>query len=269
MSGNDLRAECERLARRIADAMANKPAAEAWELLEQLGSLTQQCVERIVEAEAQIAELKRELFGPESDRLSPQQEDQLKQVIDDMKAEAERAAPDSDQVLSEEEESSKRKPRKPASRRRHPMPGASGDRNHTIEPDLTPCPGCGKMPNRIGDEVTEEIDFIPARLIRRRMVRPKYACHCGEAGVAVAPLPPRLIPHSKLGLGLAMHIVLTRFDDHLSFYRLEQQFREHHAVDIPRQQMVQWIEHIANWLEPLVDTLSDHVALGYPEAARN
>ena len=52
------------------------------------------------------------------------------------------------------------------------------------------------------------------------------------------PLPPRLIPQSKLGLGLAVFIVLARFDDHLSYYRLEQQFRERHLVDIPRQQMV-------------------------------
>jgi transposase len=254
MSGKQLRAEYERLARRIADAMATKPAAEAWELLEQLGSLTQRCVQRIAEAEAQIADLKRELFGPKSDRLSPEQEDQLKQVIDDMKAEAERAAPDSDDVLSEEEERPKRK-RRPTPRRRHPMPVHLETETITIEPDLTPCPCCGKMLHRIGEEVTEEIDFIPARLIRRRIVRPKYACHCGDAGVAVAPLPPRLIPHSKLGLGLAVHIVLTRFDDHLSFYRLEQQFRERHAIDIPRQQMVQWIEHIANWLEPLVDRM--------------
>jgi transposase len=107
---------------------------------------------------------------------------------------------------------------------------------------------------RIG-KVSEEIDLIPARLIRRRTVRPKYACPCGEAGVAVAALPPRLIPQSKLGLGLAVFIVLARFDDHLSYYRLEQQFRERHGVEIPRQQMVQWIEHIANWLRPLVERM--------------
>jgi hypothetical protein len=69
--------------------------------------------------------------------------------------------------------------------------------------------------------------------------------------VAVAPLPPRLVPQSKLGLGLAVYIVLSRFDDHLSFYRLEQSFRERHGVIIPRQQMVQWVEHIAQWLQPI------------------
>jgi transposase len=68
-------------------------------------------------------------------------------------------------------------------------------------------------------------------------------------------LPPRLIPQSKLGLGLAVFIVLARFDDHLSYYRLEQQFRERHLVEIPRQQMVKWIEHIANWLRPLVERM--------------
>lgn len=265
MSGNPLRSEYERLVRRIADVLANKETAagEAWELLERLGSFTQQCVERIVEAEAQIAELKRELFGPKADRLSPEQEDQLKNVIDDMKAEAERPAPDSDQVLSDEEPP-KQKQRKQTPRRRHPMPAHLETETVTIEPDLEPCRCCGKIPNRIGEEVTEEIDFIPARLIRRRIVRSKYACHCGEAGVAVAPLPPRLIPHSKLGLGLAVHIVLTRFDDHLSYYRIEQQFRERHAIDIPRQQMVQWIEHVATWLEPLVERMwQNMLATGY------
>jgi hypothetical protein len=86
-------------------------------------------------------------------------------------------------------------------------------------------------------------------------VRPKYACACGEAGVAIAPLPPRLIPQSKLGLGLAVHLLLSRYDDHLSFYRLEQQLWERQHVVVPRQQMVQWIEHIAGWLRPIADAM--------------
>jgi len=138
---------------------------------------------------------------------------------------------------------------------RHPLPVELETETVTIEPDLSPCPCCGKMPGRIGEEVTEEIDIVPARLIRRRTVRPKYACNCGEAGVTIAPLPPRLIPQSKMGLGLAVHIVLARFDDHLSYYRLEQQFRERHHIDIPRQQMVQWVEYIATWLQPLAERM--------------
>jgi hypothetical protein len=73
--------------------------------------------------------------------------------------------------------------------------------------------------------------------------------------VAIAPLPPRLIPQSRLGLGLAVYVVLARFDDHLSFYWMERRFRERHGVAIPRQQMVQWVQHIANWLRPLYDAM--------------
>ena len=105
MSGKQLRAEYQRLARQIADALANKQAdgLDSWELLEQLRSLTEQCVEKLTEVEAQIAELKRKLFGPRADRLTPEQEEKLKNVLDDMEAEAKRSAPDSDQVLSEEQ----------------------------------------------------------------------------------------------------------------------------------------------------------------------
>jgi len=51
--------------------------------------------------------------------------------------------------------------------------------------------------------------LIPAKLIRRRMVRPKYGSRCGEAGVTIAPLLLRLIPQSKLALGLAAYTVLA------------------------------------------------------------
>jgi transposase len=125
----------------------------------------------------------------------------------------------------------------------------------TLEPERKICPCCGVEPQRIGEEVSEEFDLIPAKLIRRRTVRPKYACRCGEAGVAIAPLPPRLVPQSKLGLGLAVHIVLARYDDHLSFYNLERSFRERFATDIPRQQMVQWMEHIAQWLRSIYEAM--------------
>ena len=61
-----------------------------------------------------------------------------------------------------------------------------------------------------------------------------------------------------------MHILLTRYDDHLSFYRLEQQFAERHGVRVPRQQMVQWVEHLAGWLRPIYDAMwRDALGSGY------
>jgi len=263
MSHDELRAERERLKRQVEQLLAEKPQpwsdnVELRHLLEKLQALTQEYDEKLTEAEAQIAELKRELFGPKADRLTPEQQEQLSRLNQDLEADAQRPDAASDGVLDEDEEGQKKKKHSRTARRRgarHPLPAHLETETVTIEPEIKPCPCCGKMPERIGEEISEEIDFIPAKLVRRRTVRPKYACRCGEAGVAIAPLPPRLVPQSRLGLGLAVHVVLARYDDHLSFYRLEQQFRERHGIVIPRQQMVQWAQHIATWLLPIYDAM--------------
>jgi transposase len=219
----------------------------------------QEYEQRLAEAQAEIAELKRQLFGPKADRLSPEQQKQLDALGQDLDEHLKRPEPDGIEVLVDDAATAR--PRR-ARRVRHPLPAhletetiTLEPEGITLEPNPTACPRCARVPRRIGEEVTEEIDLVPAKLIRRRIVRPKYACGCDEHSVAIAPLPPRLIPQSRLGLGLAVHIVLARFDDHLSFYRLEQQFRERYGVAIPRQQMVQWAEHIATWLRPLYEAV--------------
>jgi len=212
------------------------------------------------EAQAIIADLRRQLFGVKADRLTPEQEAQLTALQQDLVAAGARPGPASDEVLVDERRAKRN------TRRRPPRGGPVTIETETItlEPEVTTCPCCGKPLQRIGEEVTEETDFIPAKLIQRRTVRPKYACRCGEAKVVIAALPPRLIPQSTLGLGLAVHILLTRYDDHLSFYRLEQQFWERHGVTIPRSQMVQWVEHLAGWLRPIYDAMwRDVLASGY------
>ena len=93
-------------------------------------------------------------------------------------------------------------------------------------------------------------------------MRRKYACRCGCGGVQVAPLPPRLLPQSKLGLGLAVYLLLARFDDHVAYYTLERIFRERHGVGVPRQQMVQWVEQIAFLLQPLVRLMFERMKQG-------
>lgn len=251
MSHEELFAEYQRLQ---AEAERLKQHAA------QLESENSQLREQLKEAQLLIAQLRRELFGPKADKLTPEQEEQLKALHKDLQAEAQRPAPVSDQVLEWEDRAARRRRQRP--RGRHPLPEHLETETVTIEPEEKVCPCCGKPLERIGEEVSEEIDLIPAKLIRRRTVRPKYACRCGEAGVKIAPLPPRLIPQSRLGVGLATHILLSRFDDHLSFYRLEQQFRERHGIAIPRQQMVQWMEQIALWLRPVYDAMWQQMLAG-------
>jgi transposase len=259
MSREELQAEYERL-RAQADELRDANVALCRELetvRDELETVRDDYERRLALAAAEIAELKRQLAGSKAERLTPEQEEQLQALARDVGEEAERPAPLAEGVLVDD---TAREPR--PRRRRHPLPADLETETVTLEPEPTTCSGCGEPLERIGEEVTEEIDLIPAKLIRRRLVRPKYACRCGEAGVQIAPLPPRLIPQSRLGLGLAVHVVLARFDDHLSFYRLEQQFRERHGLVIPRQQMVQWVEQIAVWLRAIYDAMWQRMLQG-------
>jgi transposase len=224
MSREELRAQHERLIVQVGSVLEQKPPLQAQqaELVQALQALAQEYDRKLAEAEAQIAELKRELFGPKADRLTREQQKQFDQLVKDVEVQNQQPAAESDEILFDQEPAEGRKKQRQP-RVRHSLPVQLETQTVTLEPQLQPCACCGKMPAQIGEEITEEIDLIPAKLIRRRTIRPKYACCCGEAGVAIAPLPPRLIPQSRLALGLAVHILLSRFDDHLSFYRLEQQ----------------------------------------------
>jgi len=256
MSHDELLAEYERL-----KALAERLQAENATLQQQIQSQKEEYEQRLAEAQARIEELCKQLFGPTAEHLTPEQDEQLKQLTQDLQDEAQRPAPVSDEILQDEDRASRRRRQRQQGKRR-PLPEHLETETVTIEPEVKICPCCGKPLQKIGEEVSEEIDVVPAKVIRRRTVRPKYACPCGEAGVNIAPMPPRLIPQSRLGLGLGVHIVLSRFDDHLSYYRLEQQFEERHGILIPRQQMVQWVEPIAELLRPVYDKMWQHLLAG-------
>ena len=231
----------------------------AFELQEQLVRKDQLLTERqqelaqqqqlLDEARAYIAELKRQLFGPKADKLSPEQEEQLRQVSGDLKEQAQRPPPVSQDVLEADRPAQdKEKLQREARRRRHPLPAVQLEVQRVVlEPQNKVCGACQQPGRKIGQEVTTEYEYVAARLVCKETVRPKYAhdCRCAPGPVSIAPLAPRLVPQSKLGLGLAVYILLSRFDDHIAYYTLERIFRERYGVIIARQQMVQWVEKIA------------------------
>lgn len=264
-----LAAALERL--RTLEEENTRLQAERDQLLAQATALQSQSAElralndgmqaQLREALEELAELKRQLYGERSERLSAEEEAELAELAADLQEQARREPPASDGVLEDEDddknENKDRKgaaaPRRRSRPGRHPLPEHLERRTTILEPEgLAPCSLCGRMPGRIGEEVSEELDYVPAHLVVNRTVRPKYACGCGCGGVHLAPLPPRLLPQSKLGLGLAVHLLLARFDDHVAYYTLERIFLERHSVVIPRQQMVQWTGHVAFLVQALV-----------------
>jgi transposase len=116
---------------------------------------------------------------------------------------------------------------------------------------------------RIGEEVSERLDYEPGRFLRRRTVRPKYVQRGSiDAVPIVAPLPDSLLERSLVSPGLLAQIVVSKYCDHLPLYRQEAIYWSRHQVWLPRQTMAEWMGLAADWLKPLYECLRKEVMAG-------
>jgi len=142
-------------------------------------------------------------------------------------------------------------------RRRHPgrrrMPTELPRERIEIVPPASArhCMKCDTAKLRIGADITEELDYVPASFVIREYVRPKYACRRCQQGVVQAVLPARPIEKGRPGPGLLAHVVSSKYADHLPLYRLEQIF-ECHGVQMTRRTLSEWNGAVADLLEPIV-----------------
>ena len=105
---------------------------------------------------------------------------------------------------------------------------------------------------RIGEEVTHELDIVPQPYIHRRFIRRKYKSKTDRSRAPiVAPAPPRLIEGSIASVGLLVDIILKKYVDHLPLHRQEQTLRSRYGIEISRKTMCDWVGHVANWLQPI------------------
>ena len=120
-----------------------------------------------------------------------------------------------------------------------------------IEPVEKVCAHCGKTKCEIGCEKSERLEYVPAKIIRHEILRPKLACACKQGGVSIAPLPPQLIEQGQAGASLVAHVLLSKYADHLPLYRQQQQFARL-GVNFPPSTLGDWVAKGAWWLQPLV-----------------
>jgi transposase len=121
---------------------------------------------------------------------------------------------------------------------------------HDLAPEQLPCPDCGAIRIKIGEEVREQLEYIPASLIVLQHVRPKYACSACEANVTIADRLPEPIEKGLPGPGLLAQVIVSKYADHLPLYRQEQIFARH-GVDLPRQTTCDWMAVCAGLMEPI------------------
>jgi len=193
----------------------------------------------------QIAHLRQMLFGRSSERL-PSDADSMQLPLFDL-PEPEHIEPAKVRVEPHERKKPGRKPLPPELPRLELV--------HDL-PEADKVCACGCALSRIGEELSEQLDIVPARIQVLRHVRLKYACRRCEGvedegpTVRVAAMPPQIIPQSIISPGLLAQVLTAKFVDHLPFYRQERFFARL-GVDIGRATMANWAMRAAEACEPL------------------
>lgn len=123
-----------------------------------------------------------------------------------------------------------------------------------IEPDIDCCPCCRGALHRIGEDVSEMLDVVPAVLRVKRVRRPRYGCRACESAVVQTPAPPRPVEGGLPTSALLAHIAVAKFGWHLPLYR-QTQMPAGYGINLDRSTLVRWIERAAWWLRPLHELL--------------
>ena len=114
----------------------------------------------------------------------------------------------------------------------------------------------------MGEEVTEQLDYEPAKFLRRRIIRRKYVKREEpHQPPVIAPLTT-LQERSLAAPGLLAAIIVGKYCDHLPLYRQEQIYATRHGVDMPRQSMARWLALAADWLTPVYEQIRSGVMDG-------
>src|SRR5438874_5625443 len=199
----------------------------------------------------QLARYRRAEFGRSSEKLEREAE-QLELAIEARGTnQAERMAIASPFVAAAIEGAIEA--RKPA---RRPLP------EHLPREEMThhapcACPTCGGALRRIGEKITETLDYVPGRFKVIRHIREKLSCRSCDTVVA-APAPDHAIARGRAGAGLLAHIVVSKYDDHLPLYRQAEIFARE-GVNLETSTLSGWVGATAAAFNPMIDVLAAEV----------
>jgi transposase len=215
--------------------------------------------ERIDYLEQMVRLLQNEIFGRKSERhiLPDYNQQQLFDLIE---------APETDHRICEDKIVIAEHARKKRGRKPLPADLPRVDVIHDL-PEVEKHCDCGAVLSCIGQDVSEKLDYVPARLRVIRHVRYKYACKNCEGvesegpTVKIAPAPVQLIPKSIASEGLIAHLVVSKFADGLPLYRQQKIFGRL-GIELSRATMANWVVKAAQQCEPLIDLLQEEIRSG-------
>ena len=220
-------------------------------LSDELAELRRSSSEQIEHLKLVIEKLRRRVFGIKSEKIVIQLEqlelhlEELESSQAEMEAAVERVLP-----AAEPKTRSRRKPL-PEHLPREVV-------SHAFHGDC--CPDCGGQLRQFGEDVSEQLEYIPDSFKVIRHVRPKFACS-GCERVVEAPAPSRPIERGLAGPGLLAHVLVSKFADHLPLYR-QSEIYARQGVEIERSTLAGWVGGASELLAPLIDAIQKHVLAG-------
>jgi transposase len=217
--------------------------------------------ELIASLMAEITRLKRWRFGRSSEQADAALS-QLGLALEELqsKHEATRTAEPEQRIASQD--SKQRDSTDTARGKRHAKPrGALPEHlpRETLvhEPASCACPDCGQRMRRLGEDVAEQLDYVPGYFRVLRHVRPKLSCgRCSRVIQLAAPSRP--IERGLPTPALLAHVLVSKYGDHCPLYRQQAIYRRV-GVDLDRGLLAEWVGAAARLLDPLVDVLGRYV----------
>lgn len=198
----------------------------------------------------ELARLKRWKFGAKSEGMSAEQRQLFQEALAEDEASLLAQLAQLQAAVPTTAVPSKLAARQP---RRQALPAHLRRVEHRHEPQDTTCktPGCGQPMSRVGEDVSEKLDIIPAEFFVHRHVYGKWACRCCQV-MRQEPAAPDLIDGGIPAAGLVAHTLISRFADHLPYYRQEA-IHTRSGVHIPRSTLAAWAGAAGAALEPLLE----------------
>jgi transposase len=196
---------------------------------------------RIAHLEHQLDQLLKRLYGPRADKINP-----LQPLLFDEPAH-EPLPPPVEKPLESQPES---KPKPGHGRKALP----ANLRREIVVVDIPEVEklAVGGTWVKIGEEVSEKLDYTPSSLFVRRTVRPKYVVRFENQPdeLKIAALPPEALPKSKAAPGLIADVIVAKLVDHLPLYRQEKRFSRQ-GIELSRSTLCGWLAEAGNVLTPL------------------
>jgi transposase len=223
---------------------------------------------KITDLEQRLAGMNRNRFGVRSENA-----DQLYLTLENAEIAVAADAPNGDEVIDANAKLLDTGDDATSKPKRKPLPDHLPRNVTELVPSSDSCGSCGGALRRIGEDVTEELEYVPpshglhanrcratGRFVVNRIERPRFTCRGCERFVQAA-LPSRPIERGRAGPALLAYILILKYADHLPLYRQSGIFARE-GVDLDRSTLAEWAGKVTKLLAPLAEAIARHAKRG-------